>query len=261
MKALLGMYSLREAMAKDLEGTLVQAKKLGFDGIELAWYAGHPVEAVREAVKKLDLQVWSCHTDVKEMLADPHKNFSDIVSLGAKYVIICHMRDDERPGGENFAQTVADVQMLEKLAREQYGLTMLYHNHDFDLKKLPDGRYSLDASYTEFPVGGELDTCWVELSGASTVDFLQRYPGRIPLMHIKDYRRSPAPEGWEAPAPGCEFCPLGWGEIDFASIFAAAEKNGVEAVILELDEPGCGKTAQECVEISAAEMKRLLGRG
>ena len=81
MKALLGVYSLREAMAKDLEGTLAQAKKLGFDGIELAWYAGHSVEAVREAVKKLDLQVWSCHTDVKEMLADPHKNFSDIVSL------------------------------------------------------------------------------------------------------------------------------------------------------------------------------------
>lgn len=260
MKALLGMYSLREAMAQDLEGTLAQAKKLGFDGVELAWYAGHPVEKVREAVRKLGIEVWSCHTDVKEMLADPHKNFSDIVSLGAKYVIICHMFPEERPDGERFEETLAAVRQLEKLAREQYGLTMLYHNHDFDMKLLPDGRRSLDASYTLFPVGGELDTCWVELCGASTVDFLQRYENRIPLMHIKDYRRSPAPAGWAEPAPGCEFCPLGWGEIDFAAIFAAAERTGVQAVILELDEPGCGKTAQECVEISAKEMMRLLGR-
>ena len=73
MKALLGMYSLREDMAKDLEGTLAQAKRLGFDGVELAWYAGHPVEAVREAVQKLGIEVWSCHTDVKEMLADPRR--------------------------------------------------------------------------------------------------------------------------------------------------------------------------------------------
>ncbi len=260
MKALLGMYSLREAMATDLEGTLAQAKALGFDGVELAWYAGHPVERVREAVQKLNIPVWSCHTDVKEMLADPHKNFADIASLGAKYVIICHMFPEERPGGARFAETVTAVQQLEKLAREQYGLTMLYHNHDFDMKRLPDGRRSLDASYEAFPVGGELDTCWVELCGASTVDYLQRYAGRIPLMHIKDYRRTPAPAGAAEPAPGCEFCPLGWGEIDFVSIFATAESTGVQAVILELDEPGCGKTAQECVEFSAAEMKRLLKR-
>lgn len=260
MKALLGMYSLREDMAKDLEGTLAQAKRLGFDGVELAWYAGHPVEAVREAVQKLGIEVWSCHTDVKEMLADPHKNFSDIASLGAKYVIICHMFPEERPDGERFEETLAAVQMLEKMAREEYGLTMLYHNHEFDMKVLPDGRRSLEASYDSFPVGGELDVCWVELCGASTVELLKKYAGRIPLMHIKDYRRTPAPEGWDAPAPGCEYCPMGWGEIDFASIFAAAEETGVEAMILELDEPGCGKTSLECVELGAAEMYRLLGR-
>lgn len=260
MKALLAMYSLRETMQADLTGTLEHAARLGFDGVELAWYAGHSVAEVRRAVRQLGLEVWSCHTDVREMLAGPERNFEDIASLGARYVVICHMRPEERPGGARFEQTREDVARLSELARTQYGLTMLYHNHDFDLQRLPDGRRSLDVSYEAFALRGELDTCWVELCGASTVEYLQRYAGRIPLMHVKDYRRTPAPAGAPAPAPGCEFCPLGWGEIDFAPILSTAQTVGVQAAILEVDEPGCGKSALECVELGAQKLFELMGR-
>lgn len=253
MKALLAMYSLREEMAQNLTGTLRRAAQLGFDGVELAWYAGHPVSEVRKAVQELGLDVWSCHTDVKEMLAGPEKNFEDIASLGARYVIICHMRDDERPGGARFEQTREDVARLAQLARTQYGLTMLYHNHDFDLVPVENGPRSLDVSYRSFDVQGELDTCWVELRGASTVDYLQRYAGQIPLMHIKDFRRCSNAEGYE-------FCPLGWGDIDFAPIVQTAVQTGVKAMILEMDEPGCGKTALECVELGAQKLFELMGR-
>ncbi len=260
MKALLGMYSLRRMMAQDLDGALAKAKQLGFDGIELAWYAGHSVAEVRDTVKRHGLQVWSCHTDVQEMLRGPEKNFEDIASFGAKYVIICHMPENERPGGVDFERTREQVAMLSSMAKEQYGLTMLYHNHDFDLLPLTDGRRSLDVSYASFDVLGELDTCWVEIRGASTVDYLERYQNRIPLMHIKDIRKNPAAAGESSPLPGYEFCPLGWGELDFATIFAKAQACGVEAAILEMDEPGCGKNELECVEIGAAHMLKLLGR-
>lgn len=253
MKVLLAMYSLREEMASDLEGALRCAPQLGFDGVELAWYAGHPVKEVRRAVRELGIDVWSCHTDVQEMLAGPERNFEDIASLGARYVIICHMRPNERPLGADFERTREQVAKLEELARTQYGLTMLYHNHDFDLNVLPDGRRSLDVSYESFPVGGELDTCWVELRGASCVDYLGRYPGRIPLMHLKDFKRADN-------AAGFEFCPLGWGEIRFPPILQAAEQSGVKAVILEMDEPGCGKTARECVELGAKNLFGWMGR-
>ena len=260
LKALLAMYSLRNEMAVSLYDTLESAKKLGFDGIELAWYAGHPVSAVRKAAKDLDLDVWSCHTDVREMLADPKRIFEDIASFGARYVIICHMLPEERPGGSRYEQTVEDVARLSELAASQYGLKMLYHNHDFDSNVLPDGRISLDVSYQTFAVGGELDTCWIELNGGSSADYLRRYAGKIPLVHMKDFRRSPAPEGVPAPAPGCEFCPLGWGELDFPTIIKTAEETGVNALILEVDEPGCAASARESVEIGAKELFRLMGR-
>ncbi len=257
MKALLSMYSLREMMAKDLDGALSHAKRLGYDGIELAWYAGHPVADVRAAVRRQGLQVMSCHTDVREMCAGPEKNFEDIASLGAKYVIICHMTPEERPGGARYAETIETVARLEELARTQYGLNMLYHNHDFDQALLPDGRRSLEATYDTFPVKGQLDTCWVELCGLSTVDYLKKYSGRIPLMHIKDFRPCAASN---VPAPGLEFCPLGWGVTDFAAIVAAAEAAGVEGLILELDEPGCGLTALQCVEEGTPYFMKLMGR-
>ena len=260
MKALLGMYSLRRWMAEDLTGALGEAQRLGFDGIELAWYAGHPVAKVRQAVKDIGLDVWSCHTDVQEMLTGGDALFEDVASFGARYVIICHMTEEQRPGGAAFEKTVEQVARLSQRAREQYGLTMLYHNHDFDLKIMPDGRRSLDHSYEAFDVLGELDTCWVELCGASTVDYLQRYAGRIPLMHIKDFRHNAAASGLSSPAPGAEFCPLGMGALDFEAIFAAAQATGVKGTILEIDEPGSGYDARQCVELGAKKMMQLLGR-
>ncbi len=255
MKAILSMYSLRRMMAQDLEGALAHAQRLGFDGIELAWYAGHPVEKVRQAVQKLGIQVFSCQTSVAEMCEDPDKNLGDIAAFGAKYVVICHMTQEERPGGARHAETVETVKKLEELARTKYGLTMLYHNHDFDQALLPEGRRSLQASYDTFPVGGELDTCWVELCGLSTVDYLQQYAQRIPLMHIKDFRPC---EGSNEPAPGLEFCPLGWGVTDFESIFKTARATGVQGLVLELDEPGCGLTELQCVEEGTPYFMNLL---
>lgn len=268
MKALLSMYSLRDEMAADLDKTLESAAQMGFDGIELAWYAGHTPEEVLRAVKRIGLDVWSCHTDVREMLADPKKIFDDISAFGARYVIICHMRPEERPDGADYEQTLEDVARLSEMAHTEYGLKMLYHNHGFDMNILQDGRRSLDVTYDTFAIdGGELDTCWVDICGESSAEYLKRYAGRIPLMHIKDFRRiapagrfTMAPEGTIAPAPGCEFCPLGWGEIDFKKVFDTAEETGVQALILEAEEPGCVNTLRENVEISAKEMFRLLGR-
>jgi len=260
MKILLTMYSIRRMMEKDLYGALEQAKLLGFDGIELAWYAGHPVETVRKAVKDLELDVWACQTSMREMLADADRNFDDIASLGARYAVICFLTAQERPGSDGFERTCHEVQRLKQLAREKYGLTLLYHNHDFDFTRLPDGRYALDACYSGLDVGGELDTCWAELCGASTVELLHKYHRRIPLMHIKDFRKNPAVSGPSSPAPGFEFCPLGWGETDFSAILKAAEACGTQGLVLELDEPGCQKTELECVQLGLEHLKVLLGR-
>ena len=34
---------------------------------------------------------------------------------------------------------------------KKHGMTLLYHNHDFEFAKTPDGTYALDQLYAEVP--------------------------------------------------------------------------------------------------------------
>ena len=66
----------------------------------------------------------------------------------------------------------------------------LYHNHDFEFVKMPNGQYALDYIYTEIPADllqTELDICWVKVAGEEPVDYIKKYAGRAPVVHLKDF--------------------------------------------------------------------------
>lgn len=68
-------------------------------------------------------------------------------------------------------------------------MTLLYHNHDFEFTKV-DGAYALDRMYADIPAAllqTELDTCWVNVAGESPVAYLNKYAGRAPVVHLKDF--------------------------------------------------------------------------
>ena len=53
---------------------------------------------------------------------------------------------------------------------KKHGMTLLYHNHDFEFAKTPDGTYALDQLYAEGPadvLGAEPDTCWIKVANGS----------------------------------------------------------------------------------------------
>ena len=83
---------------------------------------------------------------------------------------------------------IKNVAMLGEVCNK-LGMTLLYHNHDFEFTKL-DGKYALDILYEEVPASllqTELDTCWVNVGGEDPAAYLTKYSGRAPVLHLKDF--------------------------------------------------------------------------
>jgi sugar phosphate isomerase/epimerase len=105
------------------------------------------------------------------------------------------------------------------------GLELGFHNHDAEVRDLGNGRTALD-ELLELSVFLELDLGWAWWAGIDPVELLERTRGRVPLVHVKDFR-----ERGER-----SFCPVGDGNVDFERILPVAIAQGVEWLLVEQDE-------------------------
>ena len=103
------------------------------------------------------------------MLADVDKVIADYKAIGCEYIVVPYVTEERRPGGELFMQMVEEIRAIGEKAKAA-GLVLLYHNHDFEFRKLPDGQIGLDYLYANVPADllqTELDQCWVKYAGNS----------------------------------------------------------------------------------------------
>ena len=157
--------------------------------------------------------------------------------------------------------------MLGAVAKK-LGMTLLYHNHDFEFLKI-DGKYALDILYDSVPADllqTELDMCWVNVGGENPSEYLRKYTGRSPVVHLKDFAGSKSENMYEligiekkaeAAPQKFEFRPVGSGKQDFPSILEAAKDAGAEWVVVEQDNPSMGLTPLECAAKSRAYLKTI----
>lgn len=262
------VYSVRDAAKADLAATLRSIKEMGYDGVEFAGMYDHTPEEIRDLCAETGLVPLSAHVGFVDMLKDPVGLLSQYKTIGCKYVAIPALTKEHRPGNSNFPYVMKFIRTVAEVAKS-LGLHFLYHNHDFEFMKL-DGKYALDLLYETIPADlleTELDVCWVNVGGENPADYLRKYTGRAPVVHLKDFwgdRADAAYEiigGDEGKAPkrpeGFEFRPLGKGLQDFPSILAAAHDAGSEWVIVEQDSPSMGLTPMECIKASIDYLKTI----
>lgn len=267
----LQLYSVREDMEQDFEGTLKKVKELGYDGVEFAGLFGKSAAEVKALVEKYDLVPISAHVPFVDMMADPEKVLGDYAEIGCKFVAIPYLTEEYRPGTDGFQKTIDGARLLGEIAKKK-GMQLLYHNHNFEFVKL-DGKYALDVLYDTIPADllqTELDTCWVKVGGEDPCAYLRKYAGRSPVVHLKDFYK--AGEGKDgmyeligiqstekaADRSSFEFRPLGKGMQDFAAILKATEDAGAQWVVVEQDRPSMEKTPMECAEISIQYLNDLM---
>ncbi|NLP34832.1 MAG: sugar phosphate isomerase/epimerase [Clostridiales bacterium] len=199
---------------------------MGYDGVELAGLYGHSPEKIRDILKEIGLTPISAHVPYHELVEDLEGTVSQYATIGCRYITIPYLTEDYRYGTKNFEEMMGNIPGIAKECAK-HGITLLYHNHDFEFEKMEDGTYVLDYMYqntTNEELQTEMDTCWIGVAGEDPIEYIRKYAGRSPLLHLKDYTNNPF-----------HFQPLGKGIQDIPNLLKEAVNIGCKWVIVEQD--------------------------
>ena len=240
----LQMYTLREEMEKDFAGTIRKVAEIGYAAVELAGHGGLSIQELSGLLADNHLKVAGSHIGLEALESDLPKVIGEAQALGNRHVVVPYLSDDRRRTSDDYKK-VAELLNTYGESLSRSGLTLCYHNHDFEFKALENGQMGedilLDNTDPLF-VKAEVDSYWVLKAGQDPVAFIQKHTGRVPLLHIKDM--DPADDS---------FAPVGTGKLPLDALIAAAPGVGVEYLIVEQDV--CKGSPIEAVTLSYNNLK------
>lgn len=219
------LYTVRSLMEQDVDRTLAAVAEIGYREVAFAGYFGQPPARLRDMLDRYGLSAPAAHVGYPELGDSWGRVLDTATQIGHRYVVTpsipeaLRTADGYRRAAERFNRAGAE-------ARER-GLTFAYHNHDFEFIPVGD-RLPFDILLDETDpalVQFEMDLFWITKSGYDPLDYFTRYPGRFPLVHVKDM----AADG--------EMVDVGQGQIDFPRIFARAAQAGIRHYFVEHDNP------------------------
>jgi sugar phosphate isomerase/epimerase len=232
----LQLYTVRDQMKADFDGTIAKVAQIGYKELEFAGYFGRTGQQVRAAVDKNGLKAVSTHVQYDEL----DDKFASVLetskTIGMEYVVcpwIPAEQRDWKKAAEKFNRCGEQT--------KKAGMQFAYHNHWFEFLPV-DGKLPYDELLKECDahlVKMEMDLCWITAAGADPLKYFDRYPGRFPLVHVKDLKTLPKITAGGAQNYGdtVDLTEVGSGVIDWKKIFAQSEKAGIKHYIVEHDHP------------------------
>ena len=248
----LQLYSLRQLMPKDVPGTLALIRSIGFREIEGGGDYGLGMAGFLAEVKKAGLSMTSAlygYDDWGKDTAAVVKRASDFGVRYAGLSWIPHKdvftREDCLSAAESFNRWGA--------AAKAAGIRFVYHIHGYEFEPSPEGTLldTLAKETDPAAVAFEADIFWVRRGGCDPVSLFEKYPGRIPLTHVKDIAKGTEICKPNGKAPDETSVPIGAGMIDWPGVFRAAEKAGVERHFIEDEHPEAAKQLPESLKYLA----------
>jgi sugar phosphate isomerase/epimerase len=230
----LELYTVRDALDKDFAGTIERVSKIGYKEVELATFFGHLPQfnpSPKEARKNLDTNGLTAPASHVPYSALSPENLPKVIAaakiLGNSYIVnpsidraVLAQPDGWKRAAEDFNRAGAEL--------KKTGIQLGYHNHVEEFKPLPDGKIPYDILLTETDpklVKMEMDIGWAHEAGADPIKYFEKYPGRFPLVHVKDFDKDR------------NMVDVGKGEIDWKAIFRKANVAGIKHYFVEFDNP------------------------
>jgi len=258
------LYTLRDVIFKDVEGTLKQVAGWGYQELELFGYRdgkvfGKPVSEFKKMVKDLGMSIPSGHyaTGLVNPAVGPapvgtlsngwEQAVNDAKILGQEYMLVAYLQKDERKTLDDYKKVCELINKNAEVCKKS-GIKIGYHNHDFEFDPI-DGQvpYELMMKELDPNVSMELDLYWTIYANHDPLKLIAQYPGRFNQWHVKDMRKDDRKLNAD----------VGTGSIDFKAIFAKANEAGLKHFYIEHDT--FPVSSIESVKADAQNIKSIIG--
>jgi sugar phosphate isomerase/epimerase len=254
----LQLYTVRDLMKQDFDGTLAKVAATGYKEVEFAGYFDRSPKDVRAAVDRHGLTAPSAHIEYKNL----GEKFPEVIEaakvVGHEYLVNPWIDENIRKQPDGWKQAAETFNRAGEACKKA-GIQFAYHNHWFEFLPV-NGKLPYDLLLTDCDpnlVKMELDLCWITVGGQDPLKYFDRYPGRFPLVHVKDVKRVPPVTAGGAQDFGSsmkDMTEVGSGIIDWKKIFAQSEKAGIKHYFVEHDNP---KKPLESIKKSYDYLARL----
>lgn len=260
----LQLYTVRHFMKKDFEGTIAKVAATGYKEVEFAGYFKHSPKDIRAILDKNGLAAPSCHVDYKVVEEKWSETIEAAKIIGHSYIICPWIDEKQRKqpdGWKRAADLFNKAGEVSQKASVQFG----YHNHSFEFEPADSlgGKLPYDFFLEQLDpklVTMEMDLCWISVAGKDPLAYFEKYPGRFPLVHVKDWVKDSTVSSGYKGAMGQtvkyrgRMADVGQGSVDWKRIFAHSGEAGIQHYFVENDEP---KSAFDDIKISYDYLNKL----
>jgi sugar phosphate isomerase/epimerase len=240
----LQLYTVRDETVKDFPLTLRRVAEMGYDGVEFAGYGDIGSKEMAALLADLQLRALSTHVALTTIETDLERQLDYCLDIGCAYLVVPWVGEDRR-SVEGFRQLSDVLNRAGQICRNR-GVTLAYHNHDFEFVH-HDDTYLLDILLENTDgalVKFELDTYWAAHAGVDPIAYMQMYRGRFPLIHLKDM------------TPERTFTEVGSGTLNIPAYYRAAADNGASIFLVENDKPAI--PSLESARISLERLRTIV---
>jgi sugar phosphate isomerase/epimerase len=224
----LELYSVRNALAKDLIGTLGEVARLGYEVVEFyspyqAWTLDY-AKSVRRRLDALNLKCLSTHNNRSGLEGDGLKKAIELNQiLGSTTIVMAYAGQfDTRDGWMKVAETLTTASEVLRPLKMRAG----YHNHQIEFMEKNGFRpMPLIAANTPKDVTLQFDVGTCVEAGFDTLGWIQANPGRIRSLHLKDWGQGTG-RGYQVL--------FGEGDTPWTMLLDAAQQSGgTEYLLIE----------------------------
>jgi sugar phosphate isomerase/epimerase len=224
------LYTVRDFIQepKQIAESLGKVRAIGYEAVQISGMG--PIDEA-ELMRMADgegLTVCATHEPGNRILDEPAAIVERLSKLRCKHTAYPY------PGGVDLGSPDDVKRFTDRLNEagrvlREAGKVLSYHNHHMEFRRI-GGRTVLDAIYDDTDpanLQGEIDTYWVQYGGGSPLAWCERLKGRLPLLHMKDYKITDENQP--------QWCEVGNGNLDWKRIVAASDAAGCEWFIVEQD--------------------------
>jgi len=221
----LQLFTVRDALQEDFDGTLARVAAIGYREVEFAGYFGRSAQEVRASLLRTQLVAPAAHIPLDAIGGGWEGVIDNALAIGHRYLVVASIAGVTDIDG--YRRIAERFNHAGEVARKA-GLRFAYHNHDFEFAKLA-GKLPydvlLEATDPQY-VCFEMDLYWITKGGQNPLTYFARWPGRIQMVHVKD----------AAAAAPYRMMDVGAGVIDWAAVLGRGTEAGVRHFFVEHDE-------------------------